>query len=184
MTSTERRTVFSPCRRYRYTLWREFREQASLFDSTPKVGYVQFIGLNPSTADETNNDPTVTRCINFTKAWGYPAYCMTNIFAWRDTDPSAMKLSPDPVGPENNHWLLKIASTASLIVAAWGNHGTHLNRNSDVMRLLSEFQLKCFKITQSGQPEHPLYQRNDAALIPYVQKLTSEQHNKFPKGRW
>src|SRR5690348_9819680 len=92
-------TVFSQCRKYRYTLWRQWGDVRSGFamelwpaDRADKSRqYVQFIGLNPSTADETQDDPTVRRCIGFSKAWGYGALCMTNAFAWRDTDPEKMK---------------------------------------------------------------------------------------------
>lgn len=89
-------TIFSPCREYRYTLYREW---------APGDKVVMFIGLNPSTADEVNNDPTVRRCINYAKQWGYTGMYMTNIFAYRATDPNVMKAHPEPVGAENDHYL-------------------------------------------------------------------------------
>lgn len=79
-------TIFSPCREYRYTLYREWM---------PGDKVVQFIGLNPSTADEVKNDPTVTRCINYAKAWGYTGMYMTNIFAFRETDPNEYKTAEE-----------------------------------------------------------------------------------------
>lgn len=152
-----RQTVFSPCRRYRYTLWREW--DASL-------PYCQFIGLNPSTADETNDDPTIRRCIAFAKLWGFGALCMTNIFAWRDTDPEKMKRAEDPTGPNNDTWLMDVARGAGVVVAAWGNHGAYILRGKRV-QLAMEDQgvfLKCFRKTKTGQPEHPLYQPHNRAL--------------------
>ena len=112
-------TIFSPFREYRYTLYREW---------APGDKVVQFIGLNPSTADEVKNDPTVTRCINYAKAWGYTGMYMTNIFAFRATDPAVMKAHPEPVGEENDHYLSMIARESEIVVAAWGTHGAYLNR--------------------------------------------------------
>ena len=89
-----RETVFSPCRRWRYTLWRDWMDDVLELEERAgnnSAKYAMFIGLNPSTADETRDDPTVRRCVGFAKSWGYGALCMTNIFAWRDTDPAGMK---------------------------------------------------------------------------------------------
>jgi hypothetical protein len=162
---------FSPCRKYRYTLWREWPVEDLLVGEcsaeTQAHRYVQFIGLNPSTADETKNDPTVRRCISFARRWGYGAMVMTNIFAWRDTDPEKMKLVDEPIGPENDDWLIETAAKSGLVVAAWGNHGDHRNRQDDVKRLLSHIKLKCFLITGKGCPIHPLYQPDARQLIDY-----------------
>ena len=64
--------VFSEDRKYRYTLVREFGADD---------GTVLFILLNPSSADETKNDPTVRRCMGYTKHWGYRRLIVANIFA-------------------------------------------------------------------------------------------------------
>ena len=85
---------WSACKRYRYTLWRVWNAQ-------PKK-ICMFIGLNPSTADEFENDPTVRRCIGFAHREGCDALVMTNIFAFRATDPGDMKAVEDPVGVHNN----------------------------------------------------------------------------------
>ena len=148
----ERSAEFSPCRRYRYVLWRNWGDLI-----TPTKGYVMFIGLNPSTADETNDDPTVRRCIAYAKAWGYSALCMTNIFAFRATDPKDMMLAHliDPVGPENDAWLLAMANDAALVVAAWGVHGSFQDRGGYVRRFLPK--LHCLRLTKDGHPGHPLY---------------------------
>lgn len=141
-----RSTIFSPCRTWRYTLWREW---------IGGNGYAMFIGLNPSTADEVQDDPTIRRCIAFSKAWGYSAYCMTNLFAFRATDPRVMKAHPDPIGADNDAHLQRCAGSAGIVIAAWGNHGTHMGRAHAVRALLP--RLHCLKVTKAGEPQHPLY---------------------------
>lgn len=116
-----------------------------------------FIGLNPSTADETEDDPTLRRCINYAKSWGYGGVCMTNLFAYRATEPSDMKNAKDPVGANNDKWLLKIAKDSSIVIAAWGNDGNFLNRSKSVVKKLPK--LHCLKLNKSGEPAHPLYQK-------------------------
>lgn len=118
-----------------------------------------FVGLNPSTADETQDDPTVRRCRNFASMWGFTEMVMTNIFAFRATDPADMKAAREPVGPDNDKWLLESAAGAGLIVACWGNHGTHLERDQKVRALLPN--LNYLRLTGNGQPEHPLYMPGD-----------------------
>ena len=144
-----RDTIFSPCRTYRYTLWRTW----DMFNPT----FLQVIGLNPSIADEILDDNTVRRCINYAQRWGYGALCMTNIFAYRATDPMKLRTESDPVGPENDLWLLQIAQEASLILAAWGVHGAYLCRGEAVQALLQRQQLVCLGETKEGFPRHPLY---------------------------
>ena len=142
-------TTFSPCRTYRYSLWRRW--------GRPEQGYAMFIGLSPSTADEVEDDPTVRRCIQFAKDWGYGALCMTNLFAFRATDPAVMKAHPEPIGPDTNAVLAELANNAGVVVAAWGNHGSHSARDRQVIALLPN--LHCLKVTKAGQPSHPLYLR-------------------------
>ena len=81
------------------------------------------IGLNPSTADEKENDPTIVRCIKFARSWGYGGVYVTNLFAYCATAPSDMMASNDPIGKENDEWLYKLANEADIVVAAWGNDG-------------------------------------------------------------
>jgi hypothetical protein len=92
---------------------------------------------------------------------------MTNIFAYRATDPNVMKAQEEPVGSENDKWLEKIAKDASLRVAAWGNHGEHMGRGLAVKELLRPYNLKCFRVTKKGQPEHPLYMPKSIILQSY-----------------
>lgn len=80
---------------------------------------------------------------------------MTNIFAFRATNPKVMLACKDPVGPENDKHLLEVREEAGLSVACWGNHGTHLNRGDNVWKMLKD--LSCLTFTKAGQPGHPLY---------------------------
>lgn len=122
------------------------------------------VGLNPSTADEVKDDPTLTRCINFAKSWGYGGVCMTNLFAYRATDPKDMKAQNDPIGAENDIWLNKLANDAGIVVAAWGNDGSYLGRSNMVVEMLPN--LHYLKMNKSGEPAHPLYLKAD--LIPVL----------------
>jgi hypothetical protein len=160
-------TIFSPCRKYRYTLWRKWWDDQLFLNKDKSPRFVQFICLNPSTADETVNDPTVRRCINYAQAWGYDAMCMTNLFAFRATDPKDMLRESEPIGEENNLWLQRVAEQAGLIVAAWGNKGLSFGRARNVTHYLKLPKLHCLKITNAGQPEHPLYLKKTLTPIPY-----------------
>lgn len=148
--------IFSPCRAYRYQFWRVWDE------SKP---FTNFIGLNPSTADETKDDQTIRKCIKYSQTWGFGGYYMTNIFAFRATDPKVMKAHPAPIGPDNDHWLVETAKQAGLVVAAWGNHAAHLGRHAAVVRLLPN--LHCLRVTKQDMPEHPLYLPGTLQPVPW-----------------
>lgn len=147
--------VLSKCRKYRYALWRSWD------DTKPQV---MFIGLNPSSADECRNDPTLIRCINFAQSWGYGSVCTANLFAFRATKPTQMMTASDPVGRENNRWLKRLSAEATLIVAAWGNDGRYKNRSTAVRKLIAD--LHYLKLNQSGEPAHPLYLKHDLKPMP------------------
>ncbi len=147
--------LFSSCRKYRYTLWRWWDRSK---------GYVQFIGLNPSTADEVRDDPTIRRCIGFARDWGYGGLCMTNLFAFRATKPRAMMGCPYPQGTQNDGHLVEVARDADLVVAAWGNRGAFLARDEEV-RDTMPCALHCLGLTKDGQPKHPLYLSKDTQPV-------------------
>ena len=148
---------FSSCRAYRYTLWRWWEKSK---------GYALFIGLNPSTADETQDDPTIRRCINFAKSWGYGGYYMANLFAIRATDPKVMLRHPEPVGQDNTLWIRQLSLGAGIVIAAWGTQGGHRGRDRDVMGMLGT--VHCLDITKHGFPKHPLYVRGDTRPKRYT----------------
>lgn len=145
---------FSSCRRYRYRLWRRWGDGP----------WVCWIMLNPSTATATEDDPTIRRCISFSKRWGCGSLDVVNLFAFRSTDPAALKNEDDPVGPENNAAILKSVDRAALVVAAWGVHGTLDGRDARVKALLSG-RLQCLGTTKEGHPRHPLYVAGSTALV-------------------
>jgi hypothetical protein len=147
--------IFSADRVYRYVLEREW--DADL----PKP---LFIGLNPSTADELKLDPTMRRLRASSKRWGFGGFIMCNLFAFRSTDPLALRLTRDPVGPDNDRWIRESAARARLIVPCWGTHGSYMHRDMGVRRLLSRYELRCFGTTKHGHPKHPLYLPDDTKL--------------------
>ncbi len=150
---------FSPCGDYRYSLWRWWDK--------PK-GYCMFIGLNPSTADAENDDPTIRRCKRFAKDFGYGGLCMANLFALRATNPKDMLSHANPIGPENDRWLCDLAHQAGMIVVAWGTHGGHRKRDQHVCFMLECITgLKCLKLTKKGYPQHPLYLPADSRPIEF-----------------
>ena len=142
--------VYSSCERYRYLLTRVW---------DPAGRKVLFIMLNPSTATELQNDPTVERCERRARALGFGAFRVTNIFAFRATDPRVMRAQADPVGPGNDAAICESLNWADQIICAWGNHGTHLARGTRVEALLrgSGLPLWHLGLTLAGQPKHPLY---------------------------
>ena len=142
--------VFSDCLRYRYLLTR-------VWDSSGKR--VLFVMLNPSTATEIQNDPTVERCERRARALGFGAFRVTNIFAFRATDPKDMRAAADPVGPENDASIVENLGWADRVICAWGTHGSHLDRGPKVEKMLrqSTKPLHHLGITKHGHPKHPLY---------------------------
>lgn len=124
------------------------------------------IGLNPSTADETRDDPTIRRCIGFAKLNACESLCMTNLFAFRATDPQDMRREASPVGDENDEWLDRCSSGATLILAAWGKHGSHIGRAAAVAKRFPD-KLWCLGTNLDGSPKHPLYVPYHQHLIPF-----------------
>ncbi len=141
--------VYSPDSRYRYALTRHW-------GPGPRV---LFVMLNPSTATEVQNDPTVERCERRARALGCGGFAVANIFAFRATDPKVMRAEIDPVGPENDRTILNLAQQADKIICAWGSHGAHRDRGLAVETLLrgTERELFHLGLTLAGQPKHPLY---------------------------
>ena len=121
------KAIYSDCEKYRYSLTRIWDEEAKK---------LHFVMLNPSTATEIQNDPTVERCERRARTLNFGAFRVTNIFAWRDTDPKKMKCAIEPIGLLNDDAILSGCNWGDCTIAAWGNHGIHLNRGFDVMELL------------------------------------------------
>lgn len=148
---TDKGATFSPCRIYRYKLWR-------IWDAATR--YVLFLMLNPSTADETLNDPTVDRCEHRARKDGWGGLVVANLFAIRTKDPVIMKKAVDPVGPDNDRIIRDAVYRAGLVVCAWGVHGTHRGRDQEVLKMIRDVGSTVphhLGLTKHGHPRHPLY---------------------------
>lgn len=139
--------VLSECGTYRYELSRRWGAGSA----------VVFIGLNPSTADAYQDDPTIRRCVGFAKAWGHDALIMMNLFAYRATKPADMfaaaKNNANIVGPRNAEFLESAVDGPHTIIAAWGKDGDCCDADD----LISTGLLKHLGLNKNGTPKHPLY---------------------------
>ena len=155
-----RAAVFSADRQYRYVLHREWL----VGEET-----VAFVMLNPSTADEVENDPTVTRCVGYAMRWRYRQLVVLNIFALRSTDPRLLYDHPDPVGPDNERWFREVLPSCAQVVCAWGNHGRLHAQGQVAMEWIRDagHVSRMLRITMAGQPQHPLYLPGDLTPVVY-----------------
>ena len=151
---------YSDCERYRYTLTRVWDQGGDR---------ALFIMLNPSTATEVQNDPTVERCERRARTLGFGAFRVLNIFAWRATDPRDMRAARDPVGPENDRAIVDSLDWADRVICAWGTHGKHLGRGPEVERLLREAGADLYHLglSKEGHPKHPLYIGYTVQPVPW-----------------
>src|SRR3989442_12314353 len=143
--------IFDTSGRYRYALWRAWSAYH------PRIA---FILLNPSTADEQKNDPTIRRCMGFARTWQFGAVEVVNLFAYRATHARELLKVVDPVGKENNRFLMRAVERCSTVVVGWGARGTLLGRNREVLSLLTgRNDVYCLGTTSGGQPRNLLYVR-------------------------
>jgi hypothetical protein len=140
--------LFSKDGKYRYFLTRRWGTG---------LRWIAWIGLNPSTADAIRDDPTIRRCIAYSREWDYDGMIMLNIFTLRSTDPKKLYESEDPVGPENNKAILEACKFAETRLCCWGNHGKLKSRGWEVSRLLKDMPLQVLGTTSKKMPCHPLY---------------------------
>lgn len=143
----------SPLGEYRYLLTREW---------DPAAEKLTFVMLNPSTADADLDDPTIRRCISFAKREDFGGLRVVNLYAFRATDPKVMKRQPDPVGPDNDHWI-RDAVLGRTVIVAWGANAT-AERALELRTLLAGELVYCLGTTKQGHPRHPLYVRGDQPL--------------------
>ena len=150
---------------YRYLLWREW-------DSSNKT--ISFIMLNPSRADAEVNDPTITRCINFAKSWGYGRLEVVNLFAYRTPHPSLLKQAAEPIGKHNERYIIESVEKSDRIILAWGNHGTWRKQDLYTLELLKNYtHLYSLGITKKGCPRHPLYLRSNIKPQKYFRVINN-----------
>jgi hypothetical protein len=141
---------YSDCENYRYVLERVWN---------PDGAKLTYIMLNPSKATEQQNDPTIERCERRARQLGYGAFRVCNIFAWRETDPRALRQADAPVGPDKDTALKNAAVWADTILCGWGVHGAHQNRGPETASILraSGQTLWSLGLSKHGHPRHPLY---------------------------
>lgn len=151
--------VFSRCGAYRFALTREWGPG----------GRIAFVMLNPSTADQRRNDPTIARCELRARDMGLGGLRIVNLFAWRATRPAELRACADPVGPGNDATIRRAALWADLVLCAWGADGRLLDRAARVEALLRATgrPLWHLGLTQAGAPRHPLYRPRRLAAVEW-----------------
>lgn len=156
--------VYSPCERFRYSLTRVWH---------PEGRRVAFIMLNPSTATEIQNDPTIERCEQRARRLGYGGFEAVNIFALRATDPREMRAATDPEGRDNRRYLAQAATRADTVIAAWGVHGAHRDHGPRMAAWLHGHGhlLHHLGLTKHGHPRHPLYLPYSAQPVRWTDPL-------------
>lgn len=156
--------IFDKQKIYRYLLTR-------CFETGSKT--VTFIMLNPSTADETLNDPTIRRCISFAKKLDAKKMQVVNIFAYRTPNVPELKNAEEPLGKENDFYIENAAEESDIIILAWGNHGSYMNRAEQIKKLLKPFKDKVYalKILKNSEPSHPLYLKKDIVPVLYFESI-------------
>jgi len=141
----------SPCGRYRYRLGRTWNAGG--------LRRLCWVMLNPSTADGTEDDATIRKCVGFSVRLGYDAMVVVNLFALRSRNPRALLQTADPIGPENDHHIHDAAIRSTQTICGWGVHGALLGRGAAVLRLLRQVGVfpSTLKLINGGQPGHPLF---------------------------
>ncbi len=174
---TKTSAIISKCGKYRYELTREWE---SNFRRADRPKSVTFIMLNPSTADASEDDPTIRRCVSFAKAQNAIKLIVVNLFAYRTFSVSelkAVRYDTDIIGPEYWDRLRKTLAKSETIVCAWGAHGSLLDQDALVYEYVKETHNWLFALTinSDGSPKHPLYIRGDAKKVPYVREAVTEK---------
>lgn len=161
-----RQAHISDCGRYRWWLRRQWGDGRA----------VNFIMLNPSTADATEDDPTIRRCIDFAQRWGFGTLIVTNLYAYRATSPKDLFAADDRIGDADaqcKFWSVieAVARQSQRIIVGWGNHGNRDDRDITIVNRLQKIgqahKIWALKINKSGAPAHPLYLPKDSPLLEY-----------------
>lgn len=142
--------------RYRYVLWRRW-------DAVSNGGLCAWVMLNPSTATEEDPDPTITKCMGFSRRWGHSGLVVVNLFALRATNPKVLTKSQDPGGVHNAAFQRLVLDSPEVkrIVLAWGNDGALQAADESFMVMHAERELWCLRppgkeaLTSDGAPRHP-----------------------------
>ena len=150
--------IFSPCGRYRYALWR-------VWDNS--LPMVTFIGLNPSTANQDQDDPTIRRVKAFAKDWGFGGINMVNLFGIISPYPEILTTDPNPVGVENDRWIKTKVEESEKVIFAWGNFKEADERAKSVIAQIPD--AFCLKRNKNGSPGHPLYIPANTILTKFME---------------
>lgn len=152
--------IISDCQQYRYELGRDFIENAN----NPAI----FCMLNPSTADALLDDPTIRRCIQFAKDFGHDSLKVVNLYAFRSPSPKDLWVASDPVGVDNNQYLMNLFLKHKKIICAWGGNAK-IERVQEVYDLLTKLNVEmwCLGTTKQGMPKHPLYLKATQPLLEF-----------------
>lgn len=152
----------SSCRLYRYDLWRKWGDEP----------YCMFVGLNPSTADETQDDPTIRRCVGYAKRWNYGGLCMVNLFAFRATQPKDMMTAKDPIGPDNDRTLKTLSQGAGIVIAAWGKDGNHTRSDTRKAGNGESLSILTTELSDPARNEHQIENRD--VMVGFESRLTTK----------
>lgn len=151
----------SSCGQYRYWLSRRI----SMGERT-----VLFVGLNPSTADASEDDPTIRRCVGFARAWGFDWLLMGNVNAWRSTDPKGLPADPlTAVGPGNQDALKWMTQKAEIVIAAWGNEPLNSYARQLSLMIAALPHARHLGLNKNGTPKHPLYLAKTLTPTPFAE---------------
>lgn len=158
LDGTESMAAYSACEQYRYVLARRWVPRHSMAKT------LVMVMLNPSTATEAQNDPTVERCERRARMWGFESLRVLNLFALRSTDPKGLAAVDDPIGPANNGFLKDALGAVKenaehMILCGWGTHGAFMDRGRWALDLFAAHGMKPMALgwTKDGHPQHPLY---------------------------
>ena len=159
--------IFSPDRKYRFKLWRIVRDNLPISITFT----VLFIGLNPSTANESEDDPTIRRCMGFAKEWGFAKMYMGNLFSYVTAYPKELTVENcTEYDKENRESLKQMARESLRVVYCWGNNGWIRNQGkiiAEYVDMQSNLSPVCFGLNQNGTPKHPLYLPKNAEVIKW-----------------
>ena len=160
------RYLYSPDMAYRYAFGRWWGEPDP---ATTDV----WVLLNPATGDtEKRRRPTLEKCIVRSRSADRSGLVIVNLFAYRHTDPKALRQAEDPVGPANDATLRLLTAAAPRTIAAWGSHGKLNGRSRAVATLLD--RPLCLGTTLHREPRHPLYAPSAAELVPWSAPPTGD----------
>jgi hypothetical protein len=151
--------IFSEDKKYRYALWRI---------QNPTKPILGVVGLNPSKADGSNNDPTVVRLIVRTSTIfaTFGGFILTNLHGLVSTDPNALLNNPNAVGELNDYYIKQMVSLTTCQLCGWGSFKPVLKRSPIVYKMLPN--PICFAVNADGQPKHPLYVGYDVPMVKYT----------------